>query len=326
MRSVAWEAVARLTRWFSRTAEDLAPRLPHIAALLWTSRRRQEVQLDSLRETVGSLQAGLSQVQDAVARLEPTIARQEALVRAVAAEEPGNRRRLWAARQEPNYPDPFEENEPLVTVALVTRARPVLLLERSLPSILGQSYQRLEVLVMGDDATSAVRSGLAEVHDSRVRFINLTTRVSREPGSLHWLAAKTLPLNEAYGMAQGQWMLEFDDDDALAPTAVEDLLALARHERAEVAYGQFRQHSPDGYLETKGAFPPRFGSFGFSMALVHAGLLFFAREFHAADLGLPGDWYRLERMVRAGVRFAYLPQPVLDYYPSQLWADARPES
>ena len=57
----------------------------------------------------------------------------------------------------------------------------------------------------------------------------------------------------------------------------------------------------------------------FASALVHGGLRFFAREHVAASLGLPGDWYRAERMLRAGVRFAHRPGTLFRYYPSQSW-------
>jgi hypothetical protein len=36
-----------------------------------------------------------------------------------------------------------------------------------------------------------------------------------------------------------------------------------------------------------------------------------------AALGTPGDWFLLERMLRAGVRFGYVDQLVFDYYPSK---------
>jgi hypothetical protein len=39
----------------------------------------------------------------------------------------------------------------------------------------------------------------------------------------------------------------------------------------------------------------------------------------AADVPTPGDYFRLERMVRAGVRFGMLDEIVYDYYPSSLW-------
>jgi hypothetical protein len=46
------------------------------------------------------------------------------------------------------------------------------------------------------------------------------------------------------------------------------------------------------------------------------GLRFFERELVAAALGLPGDWFLLDRMLRAGVRFGYVEELVFDYYPT----------
>jgi hypothetical protein len=62
------------------------------------------------------------------------------------------------------------------------------------------------------------------------------------------------------------------------------------------------------------------GQFGWQGAIVHSGLRFFAREHIAAELGLPGDWFRAERMLRAGVRFGRLERATCDYYPSKLWS------
>ena len=63
----------------------------------------------------------------------------------------------------------------------------------------------------------------------------------------------------------------------------------------------------------------RAGEFGWQGALAHAGLRFFEREHVAADLGWSGDWFRLQRMLRAGVRIGHLEQVTCDYYPSFLW-------
>lgn len=270
-----------------------------------------------LDRATSSIQGALERSEAQLTRLEAATARAEPLLRAIVAEEAATRRRLWALRADPDYELAFEETEPLVTISVLARDRAALLLERSLASILAQSYEHLEVLVIGDDATPEVRAAVRSIPDRRVRFTNLTTRVVRETSQLHWLAAGTLPRNEAYRLARGRWMLDFDDDDALLPTAVEDLLTVARSERAEVAYGQIRQHEPDGALRTFGEFPPQHGKFSLAAALVHAGLRIFARELHATDLGIPGDWYRTDRMVRAGVRFSFLEQPIFDYYPSR---------
>lgn len=290
------------------------------------AREADEVQLTALAALdarVDALQAAVAQLREtttaAADRVEAALQRTESMTRAVAAEESANRRRLWALREDPGYEAAYGD-EPLVTVSVVTRDRVGLLMERSLSSILGQSYERLQVVVVGDDATPELARAVRSLPDPRVSFVNLTSRVVRDRPELHWLAAGTLPRNEAYRLTEGSWTLDFDDDDALRPTAVETLLELARTERPEVAYGTYDQHAPDGSVTNHGAFPPRRYEFSLAAALVHAGLRFFAREGHAADLGIPGDWYRTERMVRAGVRFAQVERPIFDYYPTTLWA------
>ena len=87
-----------------------------------------------------------------------------------------------------------------------------------------------------------------------------------------------------------------------------------------MAYGGFVQHEPGRPDLERIAFPPTETLFGWQGALTHCGLRFFERELVAADLGLPGDMYRLRRMLRVGVRFALLDRVVWDYFPSTLWA------
>ena len=35
---------------------------------------------------------------------------------------------------------------------------------------------------------------------------------------------------------------------------------------------------------------------------------------------MPGDWYRMERMLRSGVRIGHLPEVTCRYFPSADWA------
>jgi hypothetical protein len=54
-------------------------------------------------------------------------------------------------------------------------------------------------------------------------------------------------------------------------------------------------------------------------ALVHSHLRFFERDHVASALGIAGDRFRGERMLRAGVRIELVDQVTYDYYPSSLW-------
>jgi Glycosyl transferase family 2 len=240
-------------------------------------------------------------------------------LRAVVSEEAANRRRLYAARREPGYAAAFEEAEPLVSIVIPTRDRPRLLVERAIASALAQTHRRIEVIVCGDATGPEVERAVRAVGDDRVRFAATTHRVADADAHRHWLVASTLARNMGYELARGSWLADLDDDDALRPGAVEGLLEQARAQRAEVVYGTLLQHLPDGGTTELGGFPPRFGHFGWQGAIVHGALRFFERELVAAAYGIAGDFFRLERMARVGVRIAHLPQVTADYFPSLAW-------
>jgi Glycosyl transferase family 2 len=291
----------------------------------------QQEMLRGTAELVAATRAELAMMRDELAttRTELATARSELtalrgdvdreirpVLRALAAEETTNHRRLAAARARADYELAWTERDPLVSITLPTRGRAELLLNRSLPSLLRQTYSHLEVLVVGD----AVSAGLAEVlrdhPDPRVRWANLSVRVLAHPDpSRHWLVGSTLARNLASSMARGRWILHFDDDDELRPRAIEQLLERARETLAEVAYGGFAEHLASGDPRSHRVFPPEFGHFGWQGALHHAALPF-TRELVAAQLGVPGDQWLMERMLRAGVRFAMFDGDVWDYFPS----------
>jgi glycosyl transferase family 2 len=257
------------------------------------------------------------------------------MLRSLAAEDAANRRGLFELRESPEYDLPFVEANPLVTVCVTGRGDRIdLLVERALPSALAQTYENIEVVVVGDAAGLQARQAIEGLRDDRIRFSDLTQRVVHPDPHRQWLTGAIMPRNEAHRQAKGRWIADLDDDDALRPDAIEHLLELARSERVEVAYGIVEMHEPGGRRSTIGGFPPtplepdwREPGLGWQPwqgsastgAIFHTGLRLFGREHVAAALGIPGDFFRLERMVRAGVRFGMLEQITYDYYPSTLW-------
>ncbi len=278
-------------------------------------------------DRAGALQLGATEelggrvgsIEERVARLAASRVRDEDLrhaLRALAAEEPANRRALRAAREAPDYDRAWEEETPLVSVTVATTGRPELL-SRSLPSILAQGHAELEVIVAADGAPPETEAAVTALGDPRVRYLDLGPRQTwtDDPVKL-WLVGATRARNAAVEASRGRWLVEFDDDDAMRPECVGSLLELARGSRAEAVYGQVRQHAgaePEDFC----AFPPRLGRFSWAGGMYHAGLRFFGRELLAADLGLPGDWWLAERMLRAGVRFAMRDEVLCDAHASQ---------
>jgi hypothetical protein len=249
------------------------------------------------------------------------LARQMQILRAIYDEEPGNRRRLWALRESSEYARPFEEENPLVTVHITTYSNAEGLARRSIPSVLAQTYDNLEVLVVGDAATPEVEEAARSFDDPRVQFVNLTVRgpYPDDPVGL-WHVAGTAPANEGLRLAGGQWIAMNCDDDAFTPDHIELLLAEARRCRLELVYGKIRRIDPDGQEILIGQFPPDApAQFGMQAALMHRGLRMFPHELLDAVFGDPGDWAWVRRMVRLGVKMGMIDDVVVDYFPSQLW-------
>jgi Glycosyl transferase family 2 len=286
---------------------------------------RQAAQGQADRQRLDALGGRLDRLDAQLAELSQSRELRDDLrdsLRALAAREPENRARLTAAREAPDYDDAWDEERPLVSVTVATLGRPELT-SRSLPSLLAQSYGEIEVIVAGDGAPPETEAAVAALGDRRLRYLDLGPRQrwTDDPVKL-WLVGATRARNAALRAARGRWIVEFDDDDALRPQCLESLLEHARATRAEAVYGQVRQHAGEAPREFC-AFPPRLGRFSWAAGMYHSGLRFFGRELLAADLGLPGDWWLAERMLRAGVRFAMRDEVLCDAHASERGAAAQ---
>jgi Glycosyl transferase family 2 len=271
---------------------------------------------DHLNELAGQIEDG----RDEAAERDRELARlgrridQELLpaLRLLAGNDADSRRRLADARTATDYELAFTESDPLVSVIVPTIGRSAVLADRMLPSILAQSHANIEVLLVSDGPSDSPPA----VDDPRVHHVELTQRYVYPEPHRHWLAASTLTRNEGYRLARGRWLFDADDDDALAPQAIERLLAAARGGRFEAVQGRIREHRPDG---STGTIEPHPLELPLKGAVVHSHLRFFEREHVASALGVPGDWFRGERMVRAGVRIGFVADVTYEYYPSSLW-------
>jgi len=266
------------------------------------------------------LERGLAELGAQQAATSAALDRQFEVLRAIYDDEPGNRRRLWALREDPEYRHPFEEPDPLVTVFITTYSNAEALAARSIPSVLAQTHSNLELLVVGDAATPAVEEAAKSFDDPRVKFINLTVRGPYpDDERLLWLVAGTAPANEGLRAARGQWIAPHNDDDAFTPDHVEVLLREARRRELEFVYGRIRHLLPGGEEVLHGVFPPALHEFGVQASLVHRGLRFLSWELMDAAFGVPGDWSWVRRMMRIGVRIGMVADNVVDYYPAKRW-------
>ncbi|MFC4455908.1 glycosyltransferase family 2 protein [Deinococcus sonorensis] len=110
---------------------------------------------------------------------------------------------------------------PLISVVIPTYRRPDLLMERSLPSALAQTYPNLEVIVVQDGGPDPeTEARLSALADPRVRHVILE-------GNQGGATAR----NAGVQAAGGEWIAFLDDDDAWLPHKLERQLALAGRSR-----------------------------------------------------------------------------------------------
>ena len=296
--------------------EHLTARVEDLAEAAASRDEELRIRLDELAAVAADAEQSRRAIEAVHAQVQDSIT---PALQLLAGNDAESRRRLDTARLDPGYELTFREPEPLVSVIVPTRDRVELLISRALPSILGQTYGRLEVLVVGDAVNSETEAALRELADPRLTFVNLTRRYMYPDPRRHRLAAGTLARNEGYRLARGHWLVDADDDDVLNDHAIESLLELALRDRFEVAQGIIRQHAPDGsMIDITGTD----GNLSLTGAVVHAHLRFFGREHIASALGVGADVFRGERMVRAGVRIGLLDRVTYEYYPSTLWESA----
>ncbi len=322
------EALQASTEALHASTDRLAASLHDVRAQVGGAR----ADLDSLEQRRAAMQEELKHEvrhhaeylhKDIERRYDLTVealARQQELLRVVAEGEPGNRRRLWALRETPDYLRAFETEEPLVSVFITTRSNAEALAERSIPAVLAQTYENFELIVVGDAAGPEVEEAVRSFDDPRVRFVNLPMRgpYPDDPAEL-WFVAGSAPANEGLRLARGDWIAPNCDDDAYRPDHLELLLAEARRSRLELVYGRALRHTPEGETQLLGSFPPQAYNWGVQQALVHSGLRFVHYELFAATLRVPGDWAWVRRLMRIGVRMGMIDDVVVDYFPSQLF-------
>jgi hypothetical protein len=263
--------------------------------------------LDLLESRLKELEAGLP------ARVSSALAGLEFLV----DEVPRGRRQLAALRASSAYQEAFTDPHPLVSIVISTWDRAESLTTVAIPSVLAQTYENVEVVVVGDNSAPELCEAVAAIEDPRVRFHNLTIRGPYEEDTFRaWCGSGVPPMNAALACARGRWIGFLGDDDSFSPTQVERLLAFAQARRLEFVYGWYRFLDPDGGRRLVGSFPPQLGDVGLQPSLWHGGLRFLQFELAHATLAIPNDWGMIRRMMRIGVSMGQTDDVIFDYVPS----------
>ncbi|MEA2879144.1 MAG: hypothetical protein QOF14_4340 [Hyphomicrobiales bacterium] len=220
-----------------------------------------------------------------------------------------------AYRETEQYQAAYMAAEPLVSVSICTMDRADLLMERSLPSLLSQSYRNLQIIVIGDNCIDDTAQRLAALRDSRVHFVNLPERGPYPPPGIdRWCVAGANAGNLALSLFEGEFITHLDDDDRMVPHRIETMLAAARENRADFLWHAFWYEHPDGSWA-------RLGSGRLEHGQVTNGSIFYHRYFaripwdlYSYRIGEPGDWNRLRKIRMMRARQHYVDEPLLYHH------------
>ena len=171
----------------------------------------------------------------------------------------------------------------------------------ALRSVLLQTMQDFEILVVGDGCTDDSEAVVAEFNDPRIRWHNL----ERNYGS-QWVAN-----NYANEHAAGDWIAYLGHDDIWFPTHLSAILQAARRESAEIVTSTMILYWPEGTggrgiagIFPSGAYGPE--DFVPPSAFAHARALYgdVVRWRDPDSVALPMDAAFLSEMAVAGRKFA----------------------
>jgi glycosyltransferase involved in cell wall biosynthesis len=205
--------------------------------------------------------------------------------------------------------------DPLVSVRIATFNRPRLLVERAIASVLRQTYQNFEIVVVGDHANPETEAAVRAVGDPRIRYVNLPYRPAYpiDPNAF-WQVAGTRAANVGLALCRGEWIAPLDDDDEFTPEHLEVLLQACRANDWEFCYSSMEMEVEPGRWKITGSWPLRHGHICHASLMYSSALKFLRYDIDAWRTNEPGDWNLWRRMRDAGVRVGFVEQVLGRHY------------
>jgi hypothetical protein len=201
---------------------------------------------------------------------------------------------------------------PLVSVVVAAGAHGGLLVERAVSSVLAQTYQNFEIVVIGDGtAQESALAALAALRSKDPRIVFENRPLPGADSEATPARSDSRLYNRALELARGTWIAPLSEDAEFTPDHIAILLSAAIDNRLEFVYGQSWTETPDGTWSRVGEWPPGRDSIGACSMIYSAALAPMKRDAESWREGETSDWNLWRRMWQAGVRMGYVPRPVL---------------
>jgi len=145
--------------------------------------------------------------------------------------------KLWLARTSSGG----VTDSDLVSVIIATYNRAEILIERTLPSILSQTHENLEIIIVGDKCIDNTAQRLSDLDDERIIFYDLKRRgVYPQEIEKRWFVQGSVPRNKGMDLAKGDWFVFISDDDVLYENHIKTLLHAAIEKNVEFISASYK--------------------------------------------------------------------------------------
>jgi dTDP-4-amino-4,6-dideoxygalactose transaminase len=214
-------------------------------------------------------------------------------------------------------------SEPLVSVIIPSYDRPLFLRNRSIPSVLRQTYGHWELIVVGDGPEDgSLRRAVESFRDPRIRYTQIERPDYRGLSSREfWHVAGAAARNHGLTLARGDLFCPLDDDDEFLPDHLADCVRAFAEIQIDLAYGCVLVRDLEARTEVEDFFPWNLEStqkrFARRNIMFHSSVCYSRRMAglrYPLDGDFPADYGLWRQMAAAGARFAGLSKPQSIYY------------
>lgn len=129
-------------------------------------------------------------------------------------------------------------NPGLVSVLIPTYNRCQILLERALPSVLSQTYQNFEIVIVDDGSRDNTYETIKALNNPKINILRNSRKSYRYPNKAlyHWFTGGVSALNKGLPHCKGEYIARIDDDDMWTEDHLSRLLIFLKVTKSEFVY------------------------------------------------------------------------------------------
>tara|TARA_Y100000768_G_scaffold385560_1_gene371920 strand:+ start:6497 stop:7324 length:828 start_codon:yes stop_codon:yes gene_type:complete len=202
----------------------------------------------------------------------------------------------------------LNKDKPLISIIMPTYNRCKILSEIGIPTVLNQTYQNFELLIISHGSTDDTENVVKKINDKRIKYFKISREKKYPPNvENHWACHSVDPTNFGLKQVTGDWISHLDDDDIWTKDHLEKLLNFARENKYEFVSSSHieKRYGKEKIINFSNEKPPVGSQHTW---LYTSNLSFFDRNINSWRR----SWNRIhdvdvaDRMKKVGLNFGYL--------------------